>query len=351
MSMTSGIKQVSNLLKGILRVRAVWIAGVAATMAMGLAACSDEPKAQSSSAHEEEADDHADDHSEESRNGSSDEHADEEETIKISTEVQERFGISVVMAGPGSVDMTLDFPGEIRPDPDRIVHVKPPFAGVVKSVKKHVGDRVKAGEVLAVIESSQALSAYSVTAAIDGVISEEHVPIGETVDTSHSMFTIADTSSVWIVLQVPASDIRRVSKGDPAEILLPGSEEGTRGKIFFVSPVVDDVTRTASARIVLSNDGGLQPGLFVTGRVVVAQEDAAVSVPISALVREGNGWSVFVREGAEVFSSHSVEVGLRGLDRAEIRTGLEAGAQVVAEGAFLVKSAAARGEMGGGHGH
>lgn len=274
-----------------------------------------------------------------------------EEEIEIASEIQKRFGIAVTEVGPGPVAVTIDLPGEIRPDPDRIVHVKPRFSGTVARVRKHVGDTVEAGETLAIIESSQALAPYDVKAAIDGVVIEEHAPIGEAVDTSHSLFTVADTSVVWVVLQVPASDIPRVRKDDPVEVLLPGTAEPKRGTVFFVNPVVDDVTRTASARVVMTNDGGLNPGLFVTGRVAVAQEEAPISVPTSALVREGEGWVVFVREGAEHFSERPVGVGLRGLDRASIVSGLESGTEVVSNGAFLVKSAAARNEMGGGHGH
>ena len=335
----------------------MWAFAISAALIVGVVACGDvitttaspaEPGHDGEESHggESREADHADD------GHAGGEHAEgEEEEIEISPEIQERFGIVVSPARPGPVAVTIDLPGEIRPDPDRIVHVKPRFPGTVTRVQKHVGDTVEAGETLAVIESSQALAPYVVKAAIDGVVIEEHAPIGEAVNTSHSLFTVADTSEVWVVLQVPTSDIRRVTKNDPVEILLPGSSEGKRGTIFFVNPVVDEVTRTASARIVMANEGGLNPGLFVTGRVAVAREDAALSVPTSALVRDGDGWVVFVREGSEHFSEQPVEVGLRGLDHASVVSGLEPGTEVVSKGAFLVKSAAARSEMGGGHSH
>lgn len=328
-----------------------WTIALAALI-VGLAACDDSvvPSSRSTGQVQEKEQSHSGEA--ESAEGADKGHVEgEEEEIEIAPEIQERFGISVSPAGPGPVAVTVDLPGEIRPDPDRIVHVKPRFSGTITQVHKHVGDTVKEGETLAVIESSRALAPYAVKAAIGGVVTEEHAPIGEAVDTSHALFTVADTSVVWVVLQVPASDISRVRKNDPVEILLPGSSEGARGTIFFVNPVVDDVTRTASARIVMDNEGGLAPGLFVTGRVAVAREDAALSVPTSALVREGEDWVVFVREGEAHFSERPVEVGLRGLDRASVVSGLEHGMNVVSRGAFLVKSAAARNEMGGGHGH
>jgi len=115
--------------------------------------------------------------------------------------------------------------------------------------------------------------------------------------------------------------------------------------------VLDHATRTATARVILENDGSYQPGLFVTGRVAVERKEADVSIPTSALVREGRGWVVYVRAGPDRFERRAVTVSRRGIERSAIDAGLEAGEAVVADGAFLVKSAAARGEMGGGHSH
>lgn len=321
---------------------AAWFALVLVVMA-----CGDQTKLPPS-AESEIAGLHSEETHESAEGGGHDE---DEEAIEISLEVQERFGIEVEPAGAGTVEVTLDLPGEVRPDPDRIVHVKPPFSGVVTSVKKHVGDTVRSGDVLVVLESSQALANYPIRAAIDGTITEEHAPVGEFVDSSHVLLTIVDTSVVWVDLQVPPTDLRRVHRNDPVEVLLRGSVPGARGTISFVNPVVDYVTRTATARIVLANDGALPPGLFVTGRVVVAREEASVSVPSSALVRDGDDWVVFVREDDERFSRHPVVLSLQGIDRSAIEAGIDAGALVVSNGAFLVKSEAAQGEMGGGHGH
>lgn len=279
------------------------------------------------------------------------EHAEGGEEIRIAPEVQERFGIVTAPAGPGPVEVIRDLPGEIVSDPDRMVHVKPPFAGTIQRVFKHLGDRVEAGDRLAEIESAQALAPYTVKAGIAGIITAEHAAVGESVEVGHELFTIADPAVVWAQLQVFPGDLARVRVGDPVEVLTPDAMSGARGEISFIAPVLDHATRTATARVVLENDGTYQPGLFVTGRVAVEREEADVSIPTSALVREGRGWVLFVREGPDRFERRLVTVRRRGIERSAIEAGLEAGEAVVADGAFLVKSAAARGEMGGGHGH
>jgi len=280
-----------------------------------------------------------------------DDHIEGGEAIRIAPEVQERFGIVSSPAGPGPVEVIRDLPGEIVSDPDRMVHVKPPFAGTIQRVFKHLGDRVEAGDRLTVIESAQALAPYTVKAGIAGIITAEHAAVGESVAVGHQLFTIADPAVVWAQLQVFPGDLARVRVGDPVEVLTPDATSGARGEISFITPVLDHATRTATARVILENDGSYQPGLFVTGRVAVERKEADVSIPTSALVREGRGWVVYVRAGPDRFERRAVTVSRRGIERSAIDAGLEAGEAVVADGAFLVKSAAARGEMGGGHSH
>ena len=297
---------------------------------------------------QKESEEHGEHPSEESGH---DDHAGEEEDLEISLEVQERFAIATAPVTAGPVEVTLDLPGEVVPDPDRMVHVKPPFAGTIQRVFKHVGDYVEAGTPLAVVESAQALAPYTIRAGIAGIVTSEHAPVGESVDAAHELFTIGDTQVVWVHLQVFPGDLRRVAVGNAVEVLTPDATSGARGEISFISPVLDHATRTATARVLLENDGTYQPGLFVTGRVAIASEEAALSIPTSALVREGTKWVAFVREDEMTFARRPVEIGLRGIERSEIVSGLEQGDLVVTTGAFLVKSAAAREEMGGGHSH
>lgn len=290
-------------------------------------------------------------HADEAAAPAHDEHGEESEAVRIPRDVQQRFGISTAPARPGPVEVTLELPGEIVADPDRILHVRPPFAGTIRRVFKHVGDTVEAGDALAVLVSTQALAPYTIEAGISGTITAEHAAAGEAVTVSHDLFTLADTRTVWAQLQAFPNDLHRVHVGDPVEVLTPNAESGARGEISFINPVLDPDTRSATVRVILENDGRYRPGLFVTGRVAVTHQDAAVSIPSSALLREGNGWVVFVHEDDDAFSRRPVEVGHHGIERSEIVAGLEAGEEIVSNGAFLVKSAAARSEMGGGHGH
>ncbi len=95
--------------------------------------------------------DHSADAQEDEHTG--DEH--EEEGMHLTSEQRERFGIVVRVAGPGRLRREVSLPGEIVFNEDRVVHVVPRVAGIVREVTKTVGDRVRAGEVLAVIDSRE----------------------------------------------------------------------------------------------------------------------------------------------------------------------------------------------------
>ena len=109
------------------------------------------------------------------------------------------------------------------------------------------------------------------------------------------------------------------------------------GRGSFVSPIVDQATRTAMARTVLPNTtGSWRPGMFVTAHVLDPLE-APVVVPRSALQRHEGRPVVFVVAG-DVFEPRPVTVGQEGRTTAEIRAGLAVGERYAATRSFLVKA-------------
>jgi cobalt-zinc-cadmium efflux system membrane fusion protein len=123
------------------------------------------------------------------------------------------------------------------------------------------------------------------------------------------------------------------------------------GTIAWVGPQVDEGTRTAKARLELSNpDGSLRPGLFVTARVAIGSSAAGIVVPKSALQTFENRTVLFVRTD-EGFEPMPVEVGRQNGDAVEILTGLAAGQTYVSQGAFTLKAQLSKGAFGDGHNH
>jgi cobalt-zinc-cadmium efflux system membrane fusion protein len=156
---------------------------------------------------------------------------------------------------------------------------------------------------------------------------------------------------VWIDLSVYQRDLARVRPGQAARVIAGHDLPETEGVVSYVTPVVDESTRTATARIVLENpDGFWRPGMFATAEVMVERVEVEVGVPASALQSLADQTVVFV-QGAEGFRPRPVVAGKRDGQWVEIREGLAPGEKIVVEGAFTVKSELMRSELGGGHGH
>ncbi|QXD13789.1 efflux RND transporter periplasmic adaptor subunit [Rhodocaloribacter litoris] len=80
---------------------------------------------------------------------------DETPVVRMSPETLAEFDIEVATAGPGALHLTLTFPGEVKVNEDHFAHIVPRVSGVVHSVDRSVGDRVRAGDVLAVLDSRE----------------------------------------------------------------------------------------------------------------------------------------------------------------------------------------------------
>ncbi|MFQ5780735.1 MAG: efflux RND transporter periplasmic adaptor subunit [Nitrospiria bacterium] len=102
-----------------------------------------------------EEDGHDEEHEEHEDDGDQADHDDhdEEKVIRLSDGDMKEFGIKLGRAGPGSLHKYVNLPGEVRTNSERLVHVVPRVSGIVREVRKSLGDRVKKGEVIAVVDS------------------------------------------------------------------------------------------------------------------------------------------------------------------------------------------------------
>ncbi|NOZ14170.1 MAG: efflux RND transporter periplasmic adaptor subunit [Acidobacteria bacterium] len=88
-------------------------------------------------------------------------HEEAEQAVHLSEKELEEFGITVAAAGPASLDVMAKLPGEITLNRDRVAHVVPRVSGIVREVRKRLGDRVRKGEIMAIIESRDLADAKS----------------------------------------------------------------------------------------------------------------------------------------------------------------------------------------------
>ena len=274
---------------------------------------------------------------------------DHEEEVRLTESELEEFGIELSTAGPGEIRDAIELPGEVRANEDKLAHIVPRFPGIVKEVRKRIGDSVEAGDVLATIDSSESLSTYELKTLIPGTVIEKHITRGEAVTREREAFVIADLSSVWVDLSVYQRDLPRVRVGQTATVSAGHNLPETEGRISYITPVVSEETRTAIARIELPNlEGTWRPGMFVTAWVIVSNTEVPIAVPRSA-VQTLNGKSVVFVQGRDAFSPREVTVGRAGEKLVELTSELKAGERYVSRGAFTLKAELQRESLSGGH--
>lgn len=319
----------------------------------GLPGCrpSDPPASDTTGTHNEHADGRGHDGDaagqkhegeEESDHG---EHGEGEEThegeIHVTAQQRERFGITVGAAGPGELDVGMDLPGEVRPDGDRLAHIVPRFPGIVKEVRKNIGDTVRTGDVLAIVESEN-LAPYPVTTLLDGTIIEKHLTRGEAVGRDKDVFVIADLSSVWVDASVFQKNLSQIRVGQKVRVVAGQGGIEADGVLSYITPVVDAPTRTATARVVLRNEGGRwRPGMFVTVRALEPVQ--APLVVHRAAVQNVEGKTVVFVQTDDGFASRPITLGRAGATQVEVMSGLEPGERYAATNTFLLKAEAGKG--------
>jgi cobalt-zinc-cadmium efflux system membrane fusion protein len=157
-------------------------------------------------------------------------------------------------------------------------------------------------------------------------------------DTSASVMTIADLSTVWVTSQVPESYIRFVQQGEHVEISLvayPG--ETFQGRVSRIADTVDPQTRTVKVQAEMDNrHGRFRPEMY--GSIHHVESTAAMTVvPFSAVFQDGARTVVFVEQSPGHFEERNVSIGKRAGDVVRVVSGVKPGDSVVVDGVMLLK--------------
>ena len=195
---------------------------------------------------------------------------------------------------------------------------------------------------LGVSLSAKALNRFELFAPYDGVIVERNLSIGEAVKEDTPIFTIADLSTVWVEVYIPAKDLPLVRVGDKVKVRATAFDAETTGTVAFIGALVGEQTRMAKARIVVANGKGLwRPGLFVNVEVKAGDALVPVTVRQDALQSLGTQQVIFVRDGKR-FVPHPVSTGRTDGKVIEITSELAVGTRYAAVNSYIIKSELAK---------
>ena len=181
-----------------------------------------------------------------------------------------------------------------------------------------------------------------------GVVLSKIAVKGMHVEPGMDMFVIADLVRVWVQGEVYERDIPHISVGQKAALTLEALPGRTlHGVIAFISPVVDETTRTAKVRMEFNNESGLlKPGMYATVELT-HDMGTGLALPEEALIDTGQRKIVFVALGEGRFQARDVQLGGK-VDRFyQVLSGLSASDTVVTSAQFLLDSES-RLKAGGG---
>lgn len=186
------------------------------------------------------------------------------------------------------------------------------------------------------LSSSSTVNSFSdVTSRISGVVITKHVNIGQVVQPSDELFSVADLSHLWAVAEVPEQQVAFIQKDQEVTIDIPAlDDKRVKGKIIYVGDIVNPETRTVLVRTEIDNSNEmLKPDMLITV-TVQSKKISKLAVPTTAVVRENDRSYVFAQTGPNKFRLREIEIGSRDGNMVSILSGITMGETIVIDGAF-----------------
>ena len=192
-------------------------------------------------------------------------------------------------------------------------------------------------QLRAIVDSNQPIERVPFRSPAAGVVIEKAVIEGDAVTAGQRLFRIADLDQIWVEADLHEADLARITKGAAATVTLtylPG--RSFEGKVAFIYPYLDPMSRTGRVRIALANPHlELKPDMFATVTFALAVGER-LQIPISAVVYTGPRRLVFVDLGDGRLRPQDVTIGARSGEVVEVVGGLRAGDLIVSSGNFLI---------------
>jgi RND family efflux transporter MFP subunit len=228
--------------------------------------------------------------------------------------------------------------------PQTQVAVYPTVGGKLTEVRFQVGDRVREGDILAMVDPSRPGEVYAqnpVRAPVSGTILLSPLSPGDTVSTQTVLYQVGELSRLYIETFVPERFSQAAQKGLAAQVSLEAlSGETFDALVDAVSPVLDPASRTVKIRLRFTRqDPRIRVGMFAQVNLVTQSRTDVLVVPREAVINTYGSWIAFVVTGEGRAERRELRLGLEGEDALEVLSGLALGEQVVIAGQNFLSDA------------
>jgi len=189
-----------------------------------------------------------------------------------------------------------------------------------------------------------------------GTLITQNVSVGQIVDTTDSLYTIADLSNLWVWCDVYEADLgvlhERLQRAQPLEATVhvkAFESDVFEGVVDFAGNVMDEHTRTVKIRVQVTNPNAkLRPGMFADVQVALSQPGRVPAVPQSAVVSDAGQAFIFQQLKGDLWVRRDVTTGAKYGRFVELLGNIPSQAPIVTGGAFMLKSDVLREKMGAG---
>jgi Cu(I)/Ag(I) efflux system membrane fusion protein len=195
------------------------------------------------------------------------------------------------------------------------------------------------GQIERLERSGKPSLALPLLAPASGVVTKKMVVAGQYVKTGDVLFDIADLSLVWVEADVFENQLQSIKVGQPVAVSVPAYPGKTfNGRVTFIYPFLDPVTRTVKVRAELANsDGRLKPAMYASVHITQTNSGPPpLAVPASAVIDTGKRSIVFVEVQPGLFRPREISLGTKDGDSYAVLGGLKAGEMVAVSGGFLL---------------
>lgn len=253
--------------------------------------------------------------------------------VHLSDEQQTALALKTALAESRPLASLLNLNAEVQLPSDHQADVSLRISGQIKELYANVGDTVRTGQPLALVESRTGGNVdVTISASMNGVIDARDVVVGQAVEPSR-IFHISDASQVTVIGKVYEESLAQVKVGQEAHVrLLAYPDQVFTGKVTLIEPILDPLSRTVRVWVHLDNPQGLmKANMFARIAIVLRKNDAALAIPNGA-ISEANGEKfVFVRDGNS-FKRVEITIGATDDEYSEVTDGLVPGDEVATQG-------------------
>jgi RND family efflux transporter MFP subunit len=236
---------------------------------------------------------------------------------------------------PGTIEKSVIINGDVLARNQ--VSIFPTMAGKLVEVRLNIGDRVRSGDTVAMVDPSRPGEIYShspVLSTFSGTILQAPYTAGDTVTTQSAVYVVGDLSALQIETHIPERFVAVLRQGLNAQVWLEAiPDEEFKAEVSEISPVLDPASRTMRIRLRFTGaDSRIKAGMFATISLVTNRKINVPVIPRNAVINTYGSWIVFTVDENNTARRRELKLGIENEELFEVLSGLSYGEKVVSQG-------------------